>query len=382
MSGMKGFSLLRIFAVLAKEFTQLRRDRVTFAMILGIPIMQLLLFGYAINNDPRHLPAAVISHDPGNLARAVVNSLEHTGYVDVHYLPRSEREMDRLIRRGEVVLAITIPPDFTRRVLKHDGAQILAEADASDPTTAAGALAAVAQLPDEALFHDLLGPVAPMSADPPFEVVVHRLYNPENITSFNIVPGLLGIVLSLTLVMMTAMAVTRETERGTMESLLSTPARPTEIMVGKLIPYVLVGIVQAVVILLAARLLFSVPMADDLAGWSALVMGTVMFIIGNLALGYFISTLAKSQLQAMQMSFFYMLPSIFLSGFAFPFYGMPGWARALGEVMPVTHFLRIVRGALLKGQLLGDMTGELGALAAFVIVISIGAVMRSRTTLD
>jgi ABC-2 type transport system permease protein len=382
MTGIKGFSLLRVFAVLAKEFTQLRRDRVTFAMILGIPLMQLTLFGYAINNDPRHLPAAVVSHDPSNLARAVVNSLEHTGYVDVRYLPRSEQEMDRLIRRGEVVLAVTIPPDFTRRVLKHDDPQILAEADASDPTTAAGALAAVEQLPHEALLHDLLGPVAPTPVDPPFEVIVHRLYNPENITSFNIVPGLLGIVLSLTLVMMTAMAVTRETERGTMESLLSTPARPTEIMVGKLIPYVLVGIVQAIVILLAARLLFSVPMAEDLAGWSALAIGTVMFIVGNLALGYFISTLAKSQLQAMQMSFFYMLPSIFLSGFAFPFYGMPGWARALGEVMPVTHFLRIVRGALLKGQLLGDMRGELGALAVFVILISSAAVMRSRTTLD
>jgi len=382
MSGTGHFSLLRIFAVLAKEFTQLRRDRITFAMILGIPIMQLTLFGYAINNDPRHLPAAVISHDPGNLARAVVNSLEHTGYVDIRYLPRSEAEMDQLIRRGKVILAVTIPPDFTRRVLKRDHPQILAEADASDPTTAAGALAAVEQLPIEALRHDLLGPVTPEQADPPFEVVVHRLYNPENITSYNIVPGLLGIVLSLTLVMMTAMAVTRESERGTMESLLSTPARPTEIMVGKLIPYVLVGIVQTLVILLAARLLFSVPMADSLAGWSALAIGTVMFITGNLALGYFISTLAKSQLQAMQMSFFYMLPSIFLSGFAFPFYGMPVWARVLGEVMPVTHFIRVVRGALLKGQLFGDMTGELGALAAFVILVSVAAVMRSRTTLD
>jgi ABC-2 type transport system permease protein len=382
MSEAKQFSLLRVFAVLAKEFTQLRRDRITFAMILGIPIMQLTLFGYAINNDPRHLPAAVVSHDHSNLARAVVNSLEHTGYVDVRYLPRSEAEMDRLIRRGKVILAITIPPDFTRRVLKHDQAQILAEADASDPTTAAGALSAVAQLPDEALRHDLIGPIAAPARTPPFEVVVHRLYNPENLTSYNIVPGLLGVVLSLTLVMMTAMAVTRESERGTMESLLSTPARPIEIMVGKLIPYVLVGIVQTVVILIAARLLFSVPMASTLAGWFALSTGTVMFITGNLALGYFISTLARSQLQAMQMSFFYMLPSIFLSGFAFPFYGMPGWARAVGEVMPVTHFIRIVRGALLKGQLMADMTGELAALAVFVIVLSCAAVLRSRTTLD
>lgn len=379
---MSGLSLLRIFAVLAKEFTQLRRDRITFGMILGIPIMQLLLFGYAINNDPRHLPAAVVSQDSSNLARAVVSSIERTAYVDVRYLPRSEAEMDRLIRRGKVMLAVTIPPDFTRRVLKRDHAQILAEADASDPTAAAGALAAVANLPTEALRHDLIGPVAAADAAPPFEVVIHRLYNPENITSYNIVPGLLGIILSLTLVMMTAMAVTRESERGTMESLLSTPARPIEIMIGKLIPYVLVGIVQTVMVLGAARLLFSVPMAESAAGWFALVAGIILFIIGNLALGYFISTLAQSQLQAMQMSFFYMLPSIFLSGFAFPFYGMPAWARTIGEVMPVTHFLRVVRGALLKDQVIGDMAGELAALALFVLVVSAAAVARSRTTLD
>jgi ABC-2 type transport system permease protein len=379
---MNGDVLLRIFAVLSKEFTQLRRDRITFGMILGIPIMQLLLFGYAINNDPRHLPAAVVSHDTSNLARAVVASLERTTYVDVRYLPRSEAAMDRLIRRGNIMLAVTIPPDFTRRVLKRDHPQILAEADASDPVSAAGALSAVAELPTEALRHDLIGPVAAADPASPFEVVIHRLYNPENITSYNIVPGLLGIILSLTLVMMTAMAVTRESERGTMESLLSTPARPIEIMVGKLIPYVLVGLVQTVVVLSAARLLFSVPMADSAAGWFALVIGIVLFITGNLALGYFISTLARSQLQAMQMSFFYMLPSIFLSGFAFPFYGMPQWARAIGEVMPVTHFLRVVRGSLLKDQVMADMAGELAALAVFVLVVSAAAVARSRTTLD
>jgi len=280
------------------------------------------------------------------------------------------------------MLAVTIPPDFTRRVLKRDRPQILAEADASDPTAAAGALAAVAQLPTEALRHELIGPVAPADGTPPFEVVIHRLYNPENITSYNVVPGLLGIILSLTLVMMTAMAVTRESERGTMESLLSTPARPIEIMIGKLIPYVLVGMVQTIVVLGAARLLFSVPMAESFAGWFALIIGIILFIIGNLALGYFISTLARSQLQAMQMSFFYMLPSIFLSGFAFPFYGMPGWARTIGEIIPVTHFLRVVRGALLKDQVMADMTGELLALAAFVLVISTAAIARSRTTLD
>jgi ABC-2 type transport system permease protein len=379
---MRGFSPTRVFAVLAKEFTQLRRDRITFAMILGIPVMQLLLFGYAINMDPRHLPAAVVSYDHGNLANAVVSAMEHTDYVDVRYLPRSEAELDALMRRGKVIVAVTIPEDFTRHVLRGDGAKILAEADASDPQSAAGAVAAVSALPQTALAHDLIGPAARPGGPPPFEVVVHRRYNPESISAYNIVPGLLGVILTMTLVMMTAMAVTREVERGTMESLLSSPVTPTEMMVGKLIPYVLVGIVQTIVVLILARLLFHVPMAHTAAGWLALCVGLVLFIIGNLALGYLISTVAKSQLQAMQMSLFVMLPSIFLSGFAFPFYGLPNWARAIGEAIPITHFLRIVRGALLKDQVLADMGPNLAALSLIVLVIAGAALARSRTTLD
>lgn len=290
--------------------------------------------------------------------------------------------MDALVRRGEVVLAVTIPPDFTRHVLRGDGARILAEADASDPQSAAGAIAAVAALPDTALAHDLIGPAARPAGTPPFEIVVHRRYNPEGITAYNIVPGLLGVILTMTLVMMTAMAVAREVERGTMESLLSSPVTPTELMIGKLIPYVLVGVVQTVVVLVMARALFGVPMAHTAAGWFALCVGLVLFIIGNLALGYLISTLARSQLQAMQMSFFVMLPSIFLSGFAFPFFGMPVWARYLGECIPITHFLRIVRGSLLKDQVLGDMGPNLAALTAIVLVIAALALARSRTTLD
>ena len=375
-------SLLRIYAVLAKEFTQLRRDRVTYAMILLLPVMQLLLFGYAINMDPRHLPAAVYSSDHGPMADAVVRAMENTSYVDVRHVASSEREMDTLLRRGEVMLGLTIPPDFSQRVLRGDHAQVLAEADASDPVSAAGALAAVAALPQTALEQALIGPAAQKPAVPPFEVVVHRLYNPENISAYNIVPGLLGIILSMTLVMMTAMAVTRERERGTMETLLATPATPLEIMAGKLSPYVLVGIIQTVVVLAMARLLFAVPMAQTGAGWFALVVGVFLFILGNLALGYLVSTVAKSQLQAMQMSFFYMLPSIFLSGFAFPFYGMPLWARVIGEILPVTHFLRVVRGALLKQQVLADMGPNLIALSLFVLAVCGLALARARTTLD
>jgi ABC-2 type transport system permease protein len=375
-------SPLRIYAVMSKEFTQLRRERVTYAMILVFPIMQLILFGYAINMDPHHLPAAVLSHDTGTLANTVVAAIEQTSYVDVQYLPRSEAEMQRLIRLGKVMLAVTIPPDFTQRVLKGDHAQILVEADASDPQSASGVLSAISALPEQVFTHELPGAMTGRKAAAPFELVVHRMYNPEKISSYNIVPGLLGVVLTMTLVMMTAMAVTRETERGTMESLLSTPATPLEIMMGKLTPYIFIGLIQASVILLMAKLLFRVPMTKNPAGWFSLGVGVTLFIIGNLSLGYLISTLAKTQLQAMQMSLFVLLPSIFLSGFAFPFYGLPHWARFLGQLLPITHFLRIVRGALLKEQLLADMGASLVCLCLIVIVNTSVTLARARTTLD
>ena len=357
---MRDSSLARIAAVMVKEFTQLRRDRITYAMILVMPLVQLLLFGYAINTDPRHLPAAVVSYDHSRIADDVVATLENTTYVDVTHQPSSEAEMDRLMRRGSISLAVTIPPDFTRHVLKGEQAQILAEIDASDPVAAGG----VAALPAQALKHDLVGAAARQPGKPPFEVVMHRLYNPEGINAYNVVPGLLAIILSMTLVMMTAMAVTREVERGTMESLLSTPATAFEVMIGKLLPYIAVGLVQTVMVLTLGRLLFHIPLAQNLAGWFALSVGILLFITSNLALGYLISTLVRSQLQAMQVSMFYMMPSMFLSGFVFPFRGLPRWAQAIGEVIPITHFLRIVRGSLLKGQVLGDMVPELLALGA------------------
>ncbi|HWE98203.1 MAG TPA: ABC transporter permease, partial [Caulobacteraceae bacterium] len=365
-----------------KEFTQLRRDRLTYAMILVLPLVQLLLFGYAINTDPHHLPAAVISYDHGRLADSVVAALERTGYVDVRRLPASEAEMDRMMLRGEITLALTIPPDFSERVLKADRPQVLAEVDATDPLAAGGVAAAVAALPGQALSEDLKGPAARPAGAPPFEVVVHRLYNPESINAFNIVPGLLALILSMTLVMMTAMAVIREFERGTIESLLATPATAFEVMIGKLTPYVGVGLVQTLVVLTLARILFSVPMAQTLAGWMALGVGILLFITGNLALGYLISTLVRSQLQAMQMSMFYMMPSMFFSGFMFPFRGLPSWAQAIGEVIPITHFLRVIRGSLLKGQVLSDMTPDLAALAAFLLAVASLTIVRSRRTLD
>jgi ABC-2 type transport system permease protein len=379
MSGQtSGLSLNRILAVLIKEFIQLTRDRLTYGMILVMPIVQLMLFGYAINNDPRDLPTAVYVQDQGPMARSTLAALVNSGYFHIVRTAASPDELGDAIARGEVQFALTIPADFSRRVIRGDQAQILVEADASDPAATGGAIAALASLPRNALVRDLVGAAARPSA-PPFEVVVHKRYNPESITAYNIVPGLLGVILSMTLVMMTSLGVTREYERGTMESLLATPARPIEVMIGKLTPYVAVGLIQTVVILTLAKALFAVPMAG---GWLALSAGVILFIVGSLSLGFLISTLARTQLQAMQMSFFYIMPSILLSGFMFPFRGMPAGAQALGSLIPVTHFLRVVRGALLKGLGFAEMWTSLSALGLFVIIVTAAAMARYRTTLD
>ena len=377
---MSGFSGARVLAVLVKEFKQLTRDRLTYAMMLAMPVVQLLLFGYAINTEPRHLPTAVLVQEDSVFARSVLTGLKNSDYFDLVAQARSPQELDAMIRRGEVQFAVTIPGDFTRRIIRGDKAQILVEADASDPSATGAAVAALAALPREALSHDLKGALAARAqAAAPFEVVVHRRFNPESVTAYNIVPGLLGVILSMTLVMMTALSVTREIERGTMESLLATPVEPLEVMMGKLAPYVLVGLVQTALILILAATLFRVPMGG---GWLGLAAGISLFIVGSLALGFLISTVARSQLQAMQMSLFYMLPSILLSGFMFPFRGMPDWAQALGQIIPVTHVLRVVRGALLKGQTFTDMWRELAALLAFVLVVTALAMARYRRTLD
>lgn len=370
----------RILAVLAKEFVQLTRDKLTYAMILMIPVVQLLLFGYAINNEPRHLPTAVLVQDNSTLARSTLAAFVNTQFFDITHEAHSAEELNTLLSEGKVQFALTIPGDFSRRVARGDGAQVLLEADATDPSATSAAVGAASALPTQALGHDLKGALASRAPKPaPFEVVVHRRYNPESITSYNIVPGLLGIILSMTLVMMTALSVTRETERGTMESLLATPAQPIEVMIGKLAPYVMVGLMQTAVILVMASVLFQVPMAG---GWIALTLGVLLFIIGSLALGFLISTVTRTQLQAMQMSFFYMLPSILLSGFMFPFRGMPEWAQAIGQAIPVTHFLRVVRGALLKGEGLATLWPSIVALGIFVCIVTALAMLRYRRTLD
>ena len=374
------FTIHRFLAVLTKEFVQMRRDRLTFAMMIGVPIMQLVLFAYAINMDPKALPTAVVSADASPFTRSLVRALENTGYYKVVALPQTVDEADELLARGEVQFVLQIPEDFSRKLQRGERAVVLVEADATDPAATGNAIGALQQVNFTALNHDLNGPLAKLKpGEAPFEIRVHRRYNPEGITQYNIVPGLMGVVLTMTLVMMTSIAMTRERERGTMENLLATPVRPLEVMLGKIVPYIFVGYVQVVVILAAAKFLFAVPMVGSLLLLSTVL---VLFIAANLAIGFTFSTLAKSQMQAMQMTMFFFLPSILLSGFMFPFRGMPGWAQVIGEVFPITHFLRIVLGIMLKGADAQAIAQHVWPLALILLVVSAAALKRYQRTLD
>ena len=374
------FSLARLWAVFLKEVQQMLRDRPTFAMAVGIPVLQLVLFGFAINTDPKGLPTAIVSQDSGPLARSLVAALQNSGYFRVDRLPANEAEGDALIERGQVQFLVVIPPDFSKTIVRGEHPSVLVAVDATDPAAAANAIAALGQLAPQALAADLVGTLrARATPAAPFELRVHRRYNPEGLSRVNIVPGLIGTILTMTMVMLTGLAMTRERERGTMENLLATPVRPIEVMLGKILPYVMVGYLQLGVILVAARLLFEVPMVGSLA----LLLGLIgVFMLANLAVGFTFSTLARNQLQALQMTFFFFLPSMLLSGFMFPFRGMPGWAQRVGEVLPLTHFLRIVRGILLKGNDLVTLWPELWPMLAFVGVAGAVALARYRQTLD
>ncbi len=373
-------SFSRIRAIFVKETIQMRRDKFTFAMMFGVPVMQLMLFGFAINNDPKHLPTAVHVEEQTPIVRTLLRGLETSDYFDLKVHLEDPREGAELLARGDVAFVIYIPAGFTERLIRGDRPQLLIDADASDPAAASNAIARADAIFASALRHDLKGTLAPLAARPgPYELIVHPKYNPEGVTQYNIVPGLLGVILTMTLVMITAMAMTREVERGTMENLLALPARPAEVMIGKIGPYVTVGALQTTIVLLLAKFLFQVPFAGAL--W-LLLLGVAIFVIANLALGFTFSTLATSQMQAMQLTFFFFLPSILLSGFMFPFRGMPLWAQTLGELLPLTHFLRIVRGVMLKGTGLADIGSEILALALFTVISSAIALLRYKRTLD
>jgi ABC-2 type transport system permease protein len=366
----------RTGAMLLKEFLQLRRDRVTFATMISIPLMQLVLFGYAINTVPRDLPTAVLVQESSDISRTILKALENTRYFKVTRRVRDEAEFDRVLQSGQVLFGIEIPANFERNLRRGDRPALLVAADATDPVASGSALGALNQLVQTALVNER---EIPDSAPPPFEIRTHARYNPAQSSQLNIVPGLLGTILTLTMLIFTALSVTRETERGTMENLLSMPITPLEIMLGKITPYVVIGFVQAATIVLAAMLLFGVPIVGNVMLLAGL---TTLFIAVNLSVGYTFSTLAQNQLQAIQMAMMYFLPNMLLSGFLFPFAGMPAWARWVGEALPLTHYLRIVRSIMLKGSTLADLQYDTIGLAVLMLIAMLIAVTRFRRTLD
>jgi len=374
------FSISRWLGIVGKEFIQLKRDRLTFGMIVGIPIIQLVLFGFAINADPKHLPTAALIADRSEFSRSILAGLKNSDYFAFIGEARDEADAERMLATGEAQFVVNIPADFSKRLVRGERPAMLLEADATDPSATGNAIAAINGLTQTVLQRDLTGPLASLASTPgAFEVRIHPRYNPENVTQYNIVPGLMGVILTMTMVMMTGLAITRERERGTMENLLATPATALEVMTGKIIPYILIGLVQVTLVLTLAEWLFNVPM---LGSYSVLYLSVLLFIAANLVLGLTISAVAENQLQAMQMTFFFFLPSILLSGFMFPFRGMPDWAQVIGQALPLTHFLRIVRGVLLKGNGWSEVMPEAWPIAAFGMVVILIGLRFFRSTLD
>ncbi len=380
MSSLKLFSVKRFMAITGKEFIQMRRDRLTFAMMIGIPIIQLILFGYAINSDPRHLPLAILSGDNTQYSRAIVSGMQTSTYFDVDRFINSRAEANRLLELGEVQFVLTIPGQFGQKIERGERPTLLLEADATDPMATGNAVNSMKEIVNRAMEQELKGSLNYLlPKDPPVNMLIHADYNPEAISQYNIVPGLMGVILTMTLSMITSLAITRERERGTMENLLTTPVRPLEVMLGKIIPYVLVGYIQVMLIMLASIFLFNVPINGNPV---IIFLYSSFFIAANLTVGVTISTIAKNQLQAVQMSIFFFLPSLLLSGFMFPFRGMPQWAQTLGSFLPLTHYLRLVRGVLLKGSGWMESTYHLWPIIIFWLVILVVGLKRYKQTLD
>lgn len=375
-----GFSVTRWWSIVRKEFLQLRRDRVTFAMIAGIPIIQMALFGYAINTDPKHLDTALIGGDNTDITRSFIWAMKNSAYFKfVGELP-SEAAGREALARGEVLFVVNIPAGFTRQLLRNEKPALLIEADATDPTAGGNAIAALNGITQSVVQKELTGQLASLAGTPaPFDVRIHRLFNPDGITQYNVVPGLMGVILTLTMVMMTGLAITRERERGTMENLLAMPSAPVEVMTGKLIPYIGIGMIQASIILAAARYIFHVPFFGNIG---AIYLSALLFIAANLTVGITLSSLAQNQLQAVQLAVFYFLPNILLSGFMFPFQGMPKWAQVLGNLLPLTYFNRLIRGIMLKGNGWSNSWPSVWPLIVFTVVMMTIAVMTYRRTLD
>jgi ABC-2 type transport system permease protein len=377
---MNDFSFPRLMSIIVKEFIQMKRDRPTLAMMILLPLVQLTLFGFAINSNPRNLPTALVVSDNSALTYDFIQGLQNTDYFEIVEPNTTYAESDKLLRRGAVQFVVHIPVDFTRDLVRGGYPSILVEADATDPAATGNALAAIQQLANTALLPGLQGTLHYLKPNQaPFELRVQQRYNPELITAYNIVPGLLGVVLTMTMVVITSQAMTRERERGTLENLLSTPVRPLEVMIGKIIPFIVMGYIQVFIILSLAYFIFSVPMQGSIL---LLLILCLPFIAANLSVGITFSTLAKNQLQAMQGAIFFFLPSILLSGFMFPFAGMPQWAQAIGNILPLTHFLVIVRGILLKGNNFFDVLHALIPILIFMVIVVYIGLKRFRQTLD
>lgn len=374
---MNRFSLARFLAVLRKEWIQILRDPITLRLIIALPVMQLFLFGYAINTDPKHLPTGVLSVDHSQYERTLIAALRNTGYYDIRPLA-SEAEAERELAQGNLLFVINIPANFERAVDRGEQPIVLVDADATDPSAIVNATSALAPLV-ASLERDLPPALRAAPDKPPFQFELHARYNPEQLTVLNIVPGLVSIVLIFSTLIITSLSITRERERGTMENLLAMPVRPAEVMVAKIVPYIGIGYIQVILIMAISVAVFHLPIRGSI---TVLFLALGLFIASNLALGFTFSTLATSQMQAMQLAQFTLLPSIMLSGFMFPFRGMPYWAQWLGEIFPATHALRIVRGVLLKGNGAADIWPELWPIALFTLVVGVIAIWFYRETLD
>jgi ABC-2 type transport system permease protein len=374
------FSLTRMLAMLTKEFIQLRRDKTTFGMMVGIPIIQLMLFGYAINTNPTHLPTVINAQDNSVFSRTFMQGMKNSDYFRFIKVVKSEKEAEHFLKTGDATFVVNIPADFSRKLVKGEKPNLLVQVDGTDPSASGSAISALNDLVPEVFNRDLVGPLQPLQqTSSPVNLQIHSLYNPEQDTQYNIVPGLMGVVLTMTLVVITSMAITREREKGTMESLLATPLRPAEVLIGKLLPFVLIGYVQAIIILIASHFLFAVPILGSI---TTLMVALLPFIVASLSVGLTFSTLAKNQLQAVQSGFFFFLPSMLLSGFMFPFRGMPDWAQWLGNIFPLTHFLTIVRGIMLKGNGWAEIWPQMWPILIFMVVALSIALLRYRQTLD
>lgn len=373
------FSFTRWWGIVLKEFLQLKRDRLTYAMIVGLPVVQLLLFGYAINSDPRNMPTALVLGEQSPFARSIEAALQNSGYFSIAGV-MDEEEARSALTKGRIYLVVSVPADFSRKLLRGEHPSILIEADATDPTATGGALSAAQGIVRSVVEKDLTGALAYLrGSDEAFSVRIHKQYNPEGLTRYNIVPGLMGLILSMTTVMMTGLAITRERERGNMENLLSSPVTPLEIMTGKILPYILIGHIQVAIIIGMSMLLFNVPFSGNPL---ALYVSALLFVAANLTVGITLSSFARNQLQAMQMTFFYLLPNMMLSGFMFPFAGMPQWAQAIGSVLPLTYFNRCVRGVFLKGSDWADLWPSIWPIALFCVVVMACSARFFHRTLD